>query len=414
MSGVTKLVVGSTFAVHPPRAGGQLRIFHLYRELARHCDVDVVALVDRDQPASRRVLAPGLTEIRIPKSARHDAAEAELRVTEVSVTDAAFPDLHSLTPAFSEAVSRSVTPGCALVASHPYTLPAMRAVDARAAAWYDAHNVEADLKAAVLPRTPTGKRLLARTRAVERECCKQAQLVLASSAEDAKRLRALYRVPAARVKVIPNGVDTSAIRFVAPSERRTLRRRLRLERPLALFIGSWHEPNVVAARDVLRLAGEVPEVHFAIVGSVGIPLQPEARPDNVELFGVVADDLKEALLRVAAVALNPMLVGSGTNMKMLDYLAAGVPVVSTPVGVRGLDLDHERDLRVVEPAEFAAAIRATLSDPDSVVDARAREVRREIEQRFDWTAVAAPLRGEIEPRDPAGNRVAPQRSAISA
>jgi len=129
---------------------------------------------------------------------------------------------------------------------------------------------------------------------------------------------------------------------------------------------------------------------------------------------VVADDLKEALLRVAAVALNPMLVGSGTNMKMLDYLAAGVPVVSTPVGVRGLDLDHERDLRVVEPAEFAAAIRATLSDPDSVVDARAREVRREIEQRFDWTAVAAPLRGEIEPRDPAGNRVAPQRSAISA
>src|SRR4051812_10385296 len=99
MSGVTKLVVGSTFPVHPPRAGGQLRIFHLYRELARCCDVDVITLVDPDQHASRRMLAPGLIEIRVPKSARHDAAQAELRVTEVSVTDTAFIDLHDLTPA---------------------------------------------------------------------------------------------------------------------------------------------------------------------------------------------------------------------------------------------------------------------------------------------------------------------------
>lgn len=414
MSGVTKLVVGSTFGIHPPRAGGQLRILHLYRELAGYCDVDVIALVNHDQPASRRVLAPGLTEIRIPKSARHEAAEADLRVTEVSVTDAAFIDLHALTPAFSEAVARSWIPGCALVASHPYAFPAMRAVDDGAAWWYDAHNVEADLKAAVLPKTPTGKRLLARTRAVERECCKRASLVLASSAEDAQRLRALYRVPAPRVRVIPNGVDTTAIRFVAPSERRALRGRLRLEQPLALFIGSWHEPNLVAARQILHLAAEFPEISFAIVGSVGIPLQHEGRPPNVELFGVVADDLKEALLGVAAVALNPMLMGSGTNMKMLDYLAAGVPVISTPVGVRGLDLDHERDLRVVAPGDFAAALRTTLEESDDLADARARDVRREIEQRFDWRAVCVPLRGEIEPGQLRGDRRTRQRSAISA
>jgi glycosyltransferase involved in cell wall biosynthesis len=235
--------------------------------------------------------------------------------------------------------------------------------------------------------------------------------VLASSAEDAARLRALYRLPAARVRIIPNGVDSSAIRFVAPSERRALRERLRLEQPLALFVGSWHAPNVVAAREILRIAAEVPEVKFAIVGSVGIPLQQEVRPDNVELFGVVADELKEALLAVAAVALNPMLAGSGTNMKMLDYLAAGVPVVSTAVGVRGLDLDHERDLRVVQARDFAPALRATLADPDELADARARDVRREIEQRFDWKAVSAPLVSEI---DPPADRVARQRSAISA
>jgi glycosyltransferase involved in cell wall biosynthesis len=414
MTGVTKLVVGSTFAIDPPQAGGQLRIFHLYRELARHCDVDVVALVGREQPPSRRVLAPGLTEIRVPKSARHDAAEAELRVTEVSVTDIAFSNLHELTPTYAQAVARAWAPGCALVASHPYAFPAMRAVDRGATWWYDAHNVEADLKAALLPKTPTGRRLLARTKAVERECCKRAGLVLASSPEDAARIRALYRVPAAKLRVIPNGVDTSAIRFVAPSERRALRRRLRLEQPLALFVGSWHEPNVVAAHEILRLAAEVPEVRFAIVGSVGIPLQQEERPPNVELFGIVADDLKVALLGVAAVALNPMLIGSGTNMKMLDYLAAGVPVVSTPIGVRGLDLDHERDLRVVGPEDFAAALRAALVEADEPADERAQEVRREIEARFDWRAASAPLLGEIASGSPSERGRPRQRSAISA
>jgi glycosyltransferase involved in cell wall biosynthesis len=238
--------------------------------------------------------------------------------------------------------------------------------------------------------------------------------VLAASAEDAQRLRALYRVPAERLKVIPNGVDTDAIRFVAPSERRALRRRLRLDQPLALFIGSWHEPNVLAAREILRLASEVPDVSFAIVGSIGIPLSREPRAPNVELFGIVGDELKEALLGVAAVALNPMLAGSGTNMKMLDYLAAGVPVISTPVGVRGLDLDHERDLRVVAPSEFAAALRAALAEPDEPADARALAVRREIEDRFDWRAVVAPLLREIEPRAAAGNHPAPRRSAINA
>lgn len=413
MSAVTKLVVGSTFGISPPRGGGQLRIFHLYRQIARYCDVDVIAIVERDQPASRRVLAPGLTEIRVPKSAAHVAAEAELRVTQVSVTDAAFIDLHHLTPTFAETVARSWVPGCVFVASHPYTFPAMRGVDEEAEWWYDAHNVEADLKAVVLPTTRTGKRLLARTRSVERECCKQARLVLAASVEDAQRLRSLYRVPAARLRVIPNGIDASAIRFVAPSERRALRRQLRLEQPLALFIGSWHEPNLVAARQILRLADEVPEVRFAIVGGVGIPLQTEERSENVELFGVVGEELKEALLGVAAVALNPMLSGSGTNMKMLDYLGAGVPVISTDVGVRGLDLDREHDLRVVAPTDFSRALRATLDEPDELADARAQAARRKVEDRFDWGAVCAPLLEQIGLRERDGGRLARHRSAIS-
>lgn len=410
---IRKLVLGSTFTIHPPRGGGQLRIFHLYRELARLCPVDVIALAQRDQSLSRRELAPGLTEITIPMSQAHGTAEDELhRACGVAVTDIAFADLHDLTPAYGQAVAAAAVPGCVFVASHPYAFPAMRAAVGERRYWYDAHNVEADLKGAMLPGSGAGKRLLARARSVERDCFRAASRVLASCSEDSDRLRALYGDAPDGLTVVPNGVDTASIRFVAPGRRRELRKRLRLSEPMALFIGSWHEPNLVAAREVVRLAGRLPEVRFAIAGSVGIPLAQEPRPTNVELFGVVSEALKEALLGIAEVALNPMQHGSGTNMKMLDYMAAGVPVISTEVGIRGLGLDPARDARVVGVDDFESALRAVLAEPTHAADARALTVRAGIEQRFDWAAVVAPLRDELRGPSEAGLQPAePLRSA---
>ena len=388
---------------------------HLYSELARLCPVDVVALVEGNEPAVRRELAPGLTEVRVPKSDAHTTAEAQLsHQTGVPVTDVAFGELHQLTPAFAAAVAASTVPGCVLVASHPYSFPALRLAGKQFEYWYDSHNVEFDLKAPMLPSTRVGKRLLDGTRAVERDCCSQASLVLASSSEDAQRLRALYRVSPERVMVIPNGVDARSIRFTLPSQRRELRARLRLARPLALFIGSWHEPNLAAVRQVFELAARLPDVAFAVAGSVGIPLASEPRPANVELFGTVSDQLKDALLTVAEVALNPMLHGSGTNMKMLDYLAAGIPVISTEIGARGLGFDPVEDLRTAALDAFAPAVRDALQQAADRADARALAVRRKIDERLDWSAVAAPLVARLaQPSDHAVQSPVP-RSATSA
>jgi glycosyltransferase involved in cell wall biosynthesis len=393
MNPVTKFVVGSTFPIHPPRGGGQLRIFHLYGQLARHIPVDVVALVEGDQAATTRELAPGLTEIRVPKSAAHAAEERGLHVhAGIPIADIAFTLLHELTPAFSDAVAASATDGCVLVASHPYAFPAMSAAAPGQQCWYDAHNVEADLKAAMLSRwRRIGRRLLRRTREVERECCRRASLVLTVSAQDGRRLRHLYRVPDDRCRVVPNGVDASSIHFRAPAERRRLSERLRMCEPLALFIGSWHEPNLRAARQILDLARRVPEVRFGIAGSVGIPLDGKELPANVELFGVVSDELKQALLAVASLALNPVQHGSGTNMKMLDYMAAGVPVISTAVGARGLALDESSPIWIARPDQFDTAIRALLEEPLQAAAIRVRAARRHVEAHFDWAVVARGL-----------------------
>jgi glycosyltransferase involved in cell wall biosynthesis len=397
MSFPTKVTVGTTFGIYPPRGGGQLRLFHICRHLATRCPVDVIALVAGDEAALERELAPGLREIRVPKSAPHVVAETELeRQAGVPVTDVAFPELHELTPAFAQAVSASAAPDGALMACHPYTLPVLAAVHDQPRIWYDVQDVEADLKAKMLARSSAGSRLLTATRKVERACCERAELVMAVSSDDASRLRALYDVPDSKLALVPNGVDTGTIPFTDPAERHELSSRLLMHSPLALFIGSWHEPNLAAVRRIIELAPKLPDVTFAVVGSVCLPFEEIELPANVELMGIVGDELKDTLLTIAAVALNPMSEGSGTNIKMLDYLAAGVPVVSTQVGARGLQLDPERHVRIAAPREFGSAIRNILTEPRERAAARAQQARRHVEQNFDWEVVARQLLLAVE------------------
>jgi glycosyltransferase involved in cell wall biosynthesis len=205
------------------------------------------------------------------------------------------------------------------------------------------------------------------------------------------RLDDLYRVSGDRSVVVPNGVDTAGIRFTGLRERRNLRARLRMERELALFVGSWHHPNVVAARRIFSLARELTNVAFAIVGSVAVALAGCDRPPNVQLYGVVSEELKQTLLAVASVALNPMSTGSGTNMKMLDYLAAGVPVVTTEIGARGLRLDLGRDVHVASRYGFAEGVVNALRERPETAEVRLRGARHHVEEHFDWSAIARGL-----------------------
>lgn len=69
-------------------------------------------------------------------------------------------------------------------------------------------------------------------------------------------------------------------------------------------------------------------------------------------------------LRSASVAVNPAVSGSGVNIKLVDYLAAGLPVVSTSLATAGLDLRPGVDLEVCDlPDTFRAALERLLDDP---------------------------------------------------
>ncbi|MCB1920877.1 MAG: glycosyltransferase [Candidatus Competibacteraceae bacterium] len=384
-----KLTVATTFPVFPPRGGGQSRVYHLYRHLAKVCDVDLVTFTEYGEPPLDREIAPGLREIRVPKSRTHRDAEGQMagEVGNIPVGDVTMPELYQRTPAYGRALARSVAGADVVVACHPYLLPALREAGERPL-WYEAQDVEWQLKREILPDNTQGRALLERVRELEAQCCAESQLILVCAERDGETLQRLYGADPARLIEVANGVDLASVSYTPLAQRRLAQRRLRLtDASTALFMGSWHGPNLEAVESLLELATARPEWRFLVVGSAGLAFQGRSAPPNLALLGVVDDTMKDTLLSVVDVALNPITSGSGTNLKMLDYLAAGVPVITTGFGARGLDLTPEQ-VTFAEPADLAAALDALRTEPEADQEQRIEAARQYMVARFDWQVIA--------------------------
>jgi glycosyltransferase involved in cell wall biosynthesis len=240
--------------------------------------------------------------------------------------------------------------------------------------------------------TPEGPAFAERVRELEAACCAAADHVLVCAARDGVRLGELYGLAPERVLEVANGADPSGIDFTSLARRRERAYELGLQEQLtAVFVGSWHEPNLVAIRDLLRVAEDLAEagVRVLICGSAGLAFADKWIPPNVDLCGVVDDAFLRSVLGLAGAALNPMRSGSGTNLKMLDYALGGVPLVSTTFGARGLALEPGRHYLAAEPEELPAVLGALRDEPFAAVDARVRAAREHVETRFSWEGIAA-------------------------
>ena len=107
---------------------------------------------------------------------------------------------------------------------------------------------------------------------------------------------------------------------------------------------------------------------------------------GVEVAANVSDLLP--YYRAAHVLAVPLQSGGGTRLKILEAFAAGVPVVSTPVGCEGIDAINGSHLAIAERDDFVPAILRLLKTPhlSSTLAHRARTLAR---QQYDWSVVGA-------------------------
>lgn len=201
-------------------------------------------------------------------------------------------------------------------------------------------------------------------RRYEAHICRHADLVLAVSEPDKAALQELGT--ATPITVIANGIE---VHDPEDGTTTTITPALPTTAPLTLlFTGKMdYRPNIEGAlwfgEKVLPLIlAEEPQARFQIVG-----MQPHARlaalrtNSAVEITGAVPSIAP--YLAAAAVYVAPLQVGGGTRFKVLEAMAAGKAIVSTRVGVEGIDIRDEDELLLADtPQAFAQAVLRLLRD----------------------------------------------------
>lgn len=144
--------------------------------------------------------------------------------------------------------------------------------------------------------------------------------------------------------ILPNGVNLPQFQF-NEELRNTTRQKLKIasDQKVFLFTGSQYHPNIDAF-EFLRLwsranAEQMIELNILIlvVGTVCLNLVDEP---HFKVIGRVDDIMP--FFWASDYGINPVTLGSGTNVKMIEFLASNLPILTTSFGARGLKLvDHE-------------------------------------------------------------------------
>lgn len=181
----------------------------------------------------------------------------------------------------------------------------------------------------------------------------------------------------------------------------------RIERGDLVFVGNLGTPNNVRGveflvREVMpRLLRRQPDARLTVVGSNPTPHARAllAAAEGVSLQTDVPDPM--SWLLGARVLVNPVMTGSGVQLKSLDMLMTDLPVVTTRQGTRGLPADVVASMRVAAGAdEFVAAIGRARLDGEPAERVAQRQASR---ARFSVPAVAAALeqaRRDVQERAP--------------
>lgn len=218
----------------------------------------------------------------------------------------------------------------------------------------------------------------------ETQACQRFDGVLAVSEEDARVFRDEMALPNV-LGVVPTGVDLDYFQALPQTQPAV---------PTVVFMGSmdWYA-NVDGVRWFAEavwplVRQQMPEARFVVVGRKP-PADIEALATkglSIEVTGTVPD--VRPFLRAADVVVVPLRIGGGTRLKIYEAMAAEVPVVSTRIGAEGLSVQDGRHLLLADSAEeTAAAVLRVLRTPELKAEL-ARHALEEVARPCSWAAAA--------------------------
>ncbi|CAI4032258.1 Glycosyltransferase [Nitrospira tepida] len=366
----------------PTFGGGAIRMYHLVRFLAQRFDLDLIAPQTPGAEGSEAQLRAWCREVEIVPQTVRPAWRKRSHLGP-----------YEKDPALAEAILHRLRDrkyGAMQIekpAMVPY-LPTDLSIPLVLDVW--AYGLSGAIRALTQERGPLVRARnafrLARFGLFDAFCWPSTACVLVVSEQD--RLRCLRTRPGRQVLVVPNGVDSSAVTPPPSGEA---------PQGVILFTGDLgFAPNIEAAELLaLHLLPMVlashPDAELRLVGRHPHPRVQRLAGPRVRVIANVPD--MRPYLREATVFAAPHFTGAGTRTKILEAMAAGLPVVTTSIGLQGIEAEAGREVILADdlPA-LGEALCGLLTDPWMRADL-GRSARNLIEARYDWDRCLAPLEG---------------------
>ncbi len=368
------VLIASPYLPFPLSHGGAVRIYNLMRRAAAEFDQVLVVFTESLEAPAPEILDIAVEVVLVRRASSHslrfsgrpDVVEefdsASFRAALIQTMRKWQPAIAQLEFTQMAQYAPSCSPARTLLVEHDVTFDLYEQLLAIEENW--------DLR-----------RQLALWRQYETQAWRTVDRVIVMSEKDRAVVSGTHAI------MLPNGVDLDHFK---PSPRPPEPRRL-------LFIGSFaHLPNLLAAEFFLNqvwpnlqgaslhiIAGGRHEYHLRHAAD---RVKLRLNQPGVELEGFVSD-VRPAYER-AAVVVAPLVASAGTNIKILEAMAMGKAIVSTPAGVNGLDLVPGEDFVLAKTAGEMALAISELLDNSSKRRRIEEAARRRAENDYGWDRIA--------------------------
>ena len=381
----------------PARSGAKLREYHFLRALGQAGEVTYLYFSDPGAAPLTQTDLPFCWEVvAVPKPPAYGIGKTLLGVA----GPWPLPILNYTSQAMSAVVARVLGEGnydiLHLDSIHMirYAMQAVKLCKKPPLAIYNWHNIESEAMQRFSDTIASfSKRAYAQLTASKLEICerqilREAYGHIVCSVREREQL--VQQAPGARINVVENGVDTTYFGDGGSVQGET--RRL-------VFVGAMdYFPNSDAATFFAAniwpgVRERLGAVELTIVGSnPGRAVRELGQLPGITVTGMVPD--VRPWYHGAFAAIVPLRTGAGTRLKILEAMAAGVPVISTPLGAEGLEVLHGGNILLAEPENTQAWLDgiALLAESEEQRTRLTEAALQLVRGKYDWEILGAKLR----------------------
>ncbi len=378
------ILILTPYLPFPPHSGGSIRTLNLIKMISKNNHVSLISLVKQDEinyitdlrkycdvhPIALKIKKYGqlksiLSKYPYTTMLKYYSSENQKHISSI-INDNDFDIIQVESPMMSAYVSN--------INDIPKVL--------------DAHNIESDILYRILINKLNKRTIFnlidyLKDKNYEKKILKYFDVCLSVSDIDNKRLK---EMGARKSIVLPNCVD---LNYFCPNKREDFS-------PKIVFTGlmNWF-PNIDAVEYFCRkaypaLKSKISDIKFYVVGRDPIQSIKKLDKSNEIFITGRVDDIRTYIIN-SDICIVPLRIGGGTRLKILEYLAMEKPVVSTSIGVEGIDVIDGIHLIIEDDiGKFSDRIIELLENPEYARNL-AKNGRELVEKKYSWSGYEGKL-----------------------